>query len=348
VLQAIDCSGPIDPGRVSIRRLNRHEYDNTIRDLVGVDMRPAEDFPSDDVGKGFDNIADVLSLSPLLLEKYMDAAERIAAQAIVVPHLDGGPRQRREREALVAEGGLSENIDGDFWMYSRGSVAAGFDFPRAGTYLLRAIAGAQQAGPELAQLEFSLAGRALKRMDVDAGPGEPQACELELEVDQGGHKFAAEFVNDYYMPDDPDPENRARNVLVRALEVIGPVDQPPGSLPDSHRRLIQATPEDAADVAAAAGANLAPFLRRAYRRDVADAEVAAYVRLVELAVERGASFERGMQVALSAILVSPRFLFRIEQDPPPADPPVVRRLNDYELATRLSYFLWSSLTDSGV
>ena len=348
VLQAIDCSGPIDPGRVSIRRLNRHEYDNTIRDLVGVDMRPAEDFPSDDVGEGFDNIADVLSLSPLLLEKYMDAAERIAAQAIVVLHLDGGPRQRREREALVAEGGLSENIDGDFWMYSRGSVAAGFDFPRAGTYLLRAIAGAQQAGPELAQLEFSLDGRALKRMDVDAGPGEPQACELELEVDQGGHKFAAEFVNDYYMPDDPDPENRDRNVLVRALEVIGPVDQPPGSLPDSHRRLIQATPEDAADVAAAAGANLAPFLRRAYRRDVADAEVAAYVRLVELAVERGASFERGMQVALSAILVSPRFLFRIEQDPPPADPPVVRRLNDYELATRLSYFLWSSLTDSGV
>ena len=344
VLQAIDCSGPSDPGRVTIRRLNRNEYNNTIRDLVGIDIRPAEDFPSDDVGEGFDNIADVLSLSPLLLEKYMDAAERIAAQAIVVPHPDGGPRQRREHEALVVEGEHSRNLEGDFWMYTSGSVAAHFEFPRAGTYLLRAIAGAQQAGPDLARLEFRLDGTAQKTIDVDAVPDEPQAYDLQLQVEQGQRKFTAAFVNDYYQPDDPDPANRDRNMMVRALEVIGPMDQP-DSLPESHRRLIQASPEHAAELAAVAGENLAPFLRRAYRRDVADTEVATYVRLVELAVEQGASFERGMQVALSAILVSPHFLFRIEQDPPPADPPDVRQLNDYELATRLSYFLWSSLPD---
>ena len=100
-----DCQDAADPGRVTIRRLNRVEYNNTIRDLLGLDINPAKDFPSDDVGEGFDNIGDVLSLPPLLLEKYMDAAERLAAQAIQVPDPAKAPRQRKEQERLAVEEG---------------------------------------------------------------------------------------------------------------------------------------------------------------------------------------------------------------------------------------------------
>ncbi len=100
-----DCEKADDPGRVTIRRLNRAEYNNTIRDLLGLDTDPAKDFPSDDVGEGFDNIGDVLSLPPLLLEKYMDAAERIAGAAIHVPDPARTPRQRKEQDKLAVEEG---------------------------------------------------------------------------------------------------------------------------------------------------------------------------------------------------------------------------------------------------
>jgi mono/diheme cytochrome c family protein len=187
-----------DPGRVTIRRLNRVEYNNTIRDLVGIDFHGADDFPSDDVGYGFDNIGDVLSMAPILMEKYLDAAERIVAKAFQTPEI----RQR----ILV------------------------------------------QQSKEQTKVE------------------------------------------------------NARQILER-------------------------------------------FAFRAYRRPVKADEVDRLVGLVTQAESQGDSFDKGIQLALQAVLVSPHFLFRIELDPQPRDEKAIHSINDFELASRLSYFMWSSMPD---
>ncbi|MFN3651359.1 MAG: DUF1592 domain-containing protein [Armatimonadota bacterium] len=212
-LFAVNCDLK-DPGRVTMRRLNRVEYDNTVRDLTGLDVKPSELFPSDDVGYGFDNIGDVLTISPLLMEKYLNAAEEIADRAIVTPESRGGKL--------------------------------------------------------------------------------------------------------------------------------------PAELPESHRRIITtAAAPDASldDKKKAARASLAEFGRRAYRRPLQDGELDRLVKIVELSVKDGDSFERGMQLATQAVLVSPHFLFRVELDGKDKDPAKARDLNGYELASRLSYFLWSTMPD---
>jgi mono/diheme cytochrome c family protein len=190
-----DCNGRKDPGRVTLRRLNRAEYNNSIRDLVGIDFQPANDFPQDDVGYGFDNIGDVLSLPPLLMEKYVAAAEKIVEKAL--------------------------------------------------------------ASPE-----------ARKRL------------------------FVATTQN----------EESARQILER-------------------------------------------FAGRAYRRPVTGEELRRLLRFVAMAEKERDGFETGVGLAVQAILVSPHFLFRVEIDPRPNDPQAIHPISPFELASRLSYFLWSSMPD---
>src|SRR5207249_4920765 len=154
-LTKIDCTGPHDPGRVTIRRLNRAEYNNTIRDLCGVDFRPADDFPADDVGYGFDNIGDVLSLPPVLLEKYLAAARKILHKAIVTD-LKAKPLQHFDADALdgTAPG---ESLGGGIKRLGReGNIFVAVNFPHDGEYILRAKAYGEQAGPEPARMSFSL------------------------------------------------------------------------------------------------------------------------------------------------------------------------------------------------
>src|SRR4051812_41557162 len=136
-----DCETVVRPGHVTIRRLNRAEYNNTIRDLFGIKLRPADDFPSDDVGGGFDNIGDVLSLPPLLMEKYLAAAERIADEVIVTDPAQFAKSQFRFRDQLHGDGSASYDPNQSVrrWtIYSDGSVFADFDFRRDGRYTLRA------------------------------------------------------------------------------------------------------------------------------------------------------------------------------------------------------------------
>jgi hypothetical protein len=345
-LYYLDCDLPRDPGRVTIRRLNRAEYNNTIRDLLGVDTRPAADFPSDDVGNGFDNIGDVLSLSPLLFEKYIDAAEQIAQAAITLPNQTA--TQRKQGRELTSSGAARLNRDGVHGMFSQGTVAARFHFRRGGRYTVSVVAGADQAGPEWARLELQGPGNRRQVVEVTADAPELETYSWTTVFGEGEHEISASFINDYYQPDAADPKQRDRNLYVRALEVTGPLDQRPDDLPASHRRLLTAAPknlQDRGQVRDAARAVLAPFISRAFRRKAADEEVDAYVRLVEQVVAKGESFERGVQVALTGVLVSPKFLFRLEQDPDPDDPKKSHPISDYELATRLSYFLWSSMPD---
>jgi len=324
----IDCSNP-DPGRVTIRRLNKTEYSNTIRDLFAIDIKAAEDFPSDDVGYGFDHIGDVLSMPPVLLERYLAAAERVVEAAIVTSDADRAPIQTGKGRTLasVAEAGMD--------------LEAGL----TGDYLLRVRAWGDQAGPEKVKMTIRFDNQDVQTMEVAATDGAPQYYEVKLNVPAGKHHFAAKFINDYYKPDDPDPKNRDRNLIVDKLEVQGPIGVLPEKLPASHTKLITCQPDGKGDPTDCARVILRPFVTRAFRRPATDEEIDRLTRLVVAATKTGDSFERGIQVAVEAVLVSPNFLFRIELDPEPFNPRAVRTISDFELATRLSYFLWSSLPD---
>ncbi|MCU0877342.1 MAG: DUF1592 domain-containing protein [Pirellulaceae bacterium] len=346
VLFNVDCDGPVDPGRVTIRRLNRAEYNNTVRDLLGVTFRPADDFPSDDVGSGFDNIGEVLTLPPLLMEKYLAAAEQIAEKSIVTDARQFTRSQRQDRRQLKGEGSAAFDNDRRRWTIasSDGVVSAEFEFPREGEYLIRVYAAATRAGDEPAQLDVRLDGKSLKVFDVNSTRG-AEKYEIATRAPGGKHSVSAHFLNDFYDPDEPNEDRRDRNLRIDAFELDGPLDIRAEDYPEFHRKLIHVRPDDKLDVGAAARQNLRPLINRAFRRPATDNELAIYGRLVEEAVAGGDSFEQGMQVALTAVLVSPPFLFRIEQDPARDDPTGIRELNDYELASRLSYFLWSSMPD---
>jgi Protein of unknown function (DUF1592)/Protein of unknown function (DUF1588)/Protein of unknown function (DUF1587)/Protein of unknown function (DUF1585)/Protein of unknown function (DUF1595)/Ca-dependent carbohydrate-binding module xylan-binding/Planctomycete cytochrome C len=341
-----DCENITDPGHVTIRRLNRAEYNNTIRDLLGIGLRPADDFPSDDVGGGFDNIGDVLSLPPLLMEKYLAAAERIAEEVIVTDPSQFVKSHFKFREQLGGDGTAQydSNQSSRRWtIYSTGSVFADFDFRRNGRYALRVVAAGQAAGNEPPQMELRLDGKKVKVFDINA-IGMRGRYEIKWNVPEGRHRLSAHFLNDFEDPTAEDPKRRDRNLIVDSFEIDGPLDPQQEDYPEAHRRMVAVRPENGRSVSEAASADLKPLLARAFRRPVTDAEVANFAALIEREVKQGDSFEQGMQVALTAVLVSPHFLFRVEGSGANADV-VVRPVGDYELASRLSYFLWSSMPD---
>ncbi len=331
-----DCSKVDDVGRETIQRLNRVEYTNTIRDLLGVETSVADDFPSDDVGYGFANIGDVLSLPPLLLEKYVDASEKIAAQAVLTTPL-GKRKKRYGSGELKVTGGGREGSDGWYTLYSSGAVSDEHVVDRAGEHILRVEAMADQAGPELAKVAIEVDGKRVKAFEVK-GRRKSGTYEVRQRLAKGKHRIAAAFINDYY-----DARDKAdRNLFVRAIEVQGPIDV---EAPKSHRGIVFTRPADDKSVAQAAREVVGRLLPRAFRRPVSEDEVARYAGLVELVTTDGESFERGVQIALQAILVSPHFLFRVEYDDEPNDPKAQHALTDHELASRLSYFLWSTMPD---
>lgn len=341
----VDCDAPPDPGRVTIRRLNRAEYNNTVRDLLGVDFKPADDFPSDDVGSGFDNIGDVLSLPPLLMEKYLAAAETIAEKTILATPPVKVAAEKREGKTLQGEG-AAQLRDNRWAIVSAGAVKGEFTVPRAGEYALRAVASGDKAGGQSAELEMQLDGKKVKVFSVNTPRDKERPYEIRQRLTPGKHQLTARFINDYYDKDNKDPKERDRNLYVFSLEITGPLDIKLEEYPASHRNLIQQIPGDNISVREAAEKNLRLLLSRAFRRKATDEEIGRFVSLVEQSVAKGDSFEQAMQVALTGALVSPHFLFRVERDPKPDDSKAQHELADYELASRLSYFLWSSLPDN--
>ncbi|MDB6065780.1 MAG: Protein of unknown function (DUF1587)/Protein of unknown function (DUF1592)/Protein of unknown [Pedosphaera sp.] len=340
VLQC-DCNHP-DPGRVTIRRLNRAEYNNTIHDLLGVDFKPAQDFPADDIGYGFDNIGDVLSLSPMLMEKYLSAAGKIMDLAIVTEQPVKGPVKRFNGADMpsTAKGG-DYGISGRI-LYNNGEVTARFQCSKAGEYLLRARAFGQQAGPEPVRLEFRVNSQAIKEVKVAVTEASPEVYEVRVDWKPGDQQVSLAFINDYYRGDDPNPNNRDRNMIIDYLEVLGPIEvQPP---PEPNRYVFQRQ-SNAQTTDADAQEIIANFARRAYRRPVTQTEVERLFKIFEMVEKDGGSFEAGIKLALQAVLVSPNFLFRGELQPEPDNPKSVHPINEYALASRLSYFLWSTMPD---
>jgi hypothetical protein len=322
--------------RVTARRLNRTEYRNTVRDLVGVDA-PGDLLPADDVGHGFDNVGDVLTLSPVLFEKYVLAAEAIARDAVPERTDPAAPPVRALAGAdLEPDGGL--RLSGRRWVFfSEGEAAATVDLPREGEYALRARAWADQAGPEPARLAFHVDGRGIAVLDVPATEGDPGTYETRVRLDGGPRRVAVAFVNDYYRPNDPDPRQRDRNLHVERLEVVGPLDLAGPSLSE---RLVfpEPRPEGREALDAWAGGAIERLQRRAWRRPPEPPDVERLLAAVARAVPPDASPETRVRTALIALLVSPRFLFRLE-------PGAGRALDAHEVASRLSYFLWASMPD---
>ncbi|MBC7805132.1 MAG: DUF1592 domain-containing protein, partial [Akkermansiaceae bacterium] len=335
-----------DPGRVTMRRLNRSEYNNTVRDLTGLDLRLSDDFPSDDVGYGFDNIGDVLSLSPILMEKYLSAAGKVA-QAIVSAPEDTVAGRKWEGTKLAAFGGFDMPGDEGRLLFSSGEVAPPYTFPLPGRYKIRVKAWQQKAGPDAAELLIKVAGKDVQKFSIEpTRPRQAKTVEVETFVQGGEHAIAAAFTNDYYREKDPDPKlNGDRNLIITSIEVVGPLNVAPETL----AKLAAQSPAQTRlftpglgvkDDAVRARKILRAFARRAYRRPPTDAEVTKLVTLYGIARKNGESFERGIQLGVQGTLASSNFLYRAERETGKT-----RELNDYEIAARLSYFLWSSTPD---
>ncbi|MBY0526349.1 MAG: DUF1592 domain-containing protein [Gemmataceae bacterium] len=341
-------AGVRDPGRVTIRRLNRAEYNNTIRDLIGVDFNPAEDFPSDDVGHGFDNIGDVLSLSPVLLERYLAAAESIMQRAITVE--PPKPPVRRQSSRYLEPGGA--NVGKDRFRAvttTKGFLHTPVSLSNDGEYTLKTRVYAHQVGDEPVKAALLLDGKEKKTFEIKATTEkEAQTLEVKVTLQPGNYRVGVSLLNelkkdkanekDGDKDKGKDKDKDERKLFVEFLEVSGPAD----TRPASQRRLLACDAgkpkrEQTKDV-------LTRFATKAYRRPATPAEIDRLIKLVEDAEKRGEKWEGGVQLAMQAVLVSPKFLFRVELDDRPTtkDP---HSIDEYQLASRLSYFLWSSMPD---
>ena len=335
---SVDCVHDPNAGKVAMRRLNRFEYRNTIRDLTGVDYTPADGFPGDDVGYGFDNIGDVLSLPPLLMEKYLDAAIDITGQAIYTPpapmifevekqasQLEGAARYARGSAAVLA---------------SHGTVSLPVDLPFSGRFKLTIRARGDQAGDEPVRVEV-VHGR--ERRVVDVPSSDPEEYDIWFRLGRGSRKIDLTFINDYYVEGKADRNLHLFSVKLEGQQEMTAPEIAP-QLPASHRRLIFVQPGDDLTEDQAASLVLSRFASRAFRRPATNDEVQRLAQLSASVRADGGSFDASIQVAMQAVLVSPHFLFKVERKEGQGEKESIA-LSQYELATRISYFLWSSMPD---
>ena len=322
-VDSLDCDLEARPGRVTIRRLNRFEYRNTIRDLLAVEYQPADDFPADEVGYGFDHIGDVLSLPPVLMEKYFQAAGEIAPQ-VRVSAGDEDLLVARLRGDQLATGPGGKYRSGGNILSSTGVISTAIELPAEGLYEISTYAFGQQAGNESVQMGLRFDGAQIATATVEAQETRPGLFRHLVRTGAGKHELGLAFLNDFYSPE------ADRNLIVHRVEIRGPLQDDYTLAPEAQTQSAAAT-------------ILGGLAQRAFRRPVTPPELERLLKLYNLARSQGDSFEASVQFTVQALLISPHFLFRVESDPAEGQP--ARRLNDFELATRLSYFLWSSMPD---
>jgi mono/diheme cytochrome c family protein len=355
-----------NPGRPTLHRLNRVEYRNAIRDLLALEIDPASLFPGDNAAYGFDNNADSLSLSPALTERYLGAAAKISQMAL--GHVRGSPLP--ETIFVPTDRNQGNRFSEDLPWGSRGGLAVRYEFPVDGEYLFQlrlnesgADGGIMGLTAEPHQLDVSL-DRARVWTSTVGGPelakesGEErarrtlQALQFRVPVKAGSHLVQVYFVQktsafledlfDPYLRRDP---YRAGNGEpgISSVTITSPEGPDLAAVNDSpsRRRLLVCRPASAADEAPCARTIIATLARRAYRTAVTDDDL----QIALARYREGASFESGLELAIRSILMSPRFLFRFERQPEGAAPNTPYRITDVELASRLSFFLWSSIPD---
>lgn len=342
-----------NPGRPAVHRLNRAEYSNAIRDLLTVDIKPGSQLPVDDSGYGFDNIGDVLSISPVLLERYITSARLISRLAV------GDPTIKPSEDEYTANrepGGRvrNERVSDDLPFDSRGGLSFRRYFPLDAEYTFRVKlngnaerrplevrlpvkAGLRTVGVAFlrestkAEVEAPASRRGGAVVNAVMSKREALPAELDLRVD--GKK-----VQRFEVPENNFPPQ------VSSLTVAGPFKVTGSGETPSRAKLLVCRPETTKDEAPCARAILSALGRRAFRRPVTDADLKPLLAFYQSG-RRERDFEYGIEMALRAMLVSPDFLFRIERDPAGGAPGSVYHIGDFELASRLSFFLWSSIPD---
>ena len=342
----IDPRNP-DPGQVTIRRLNRTEYRNTIRDLLGVDFNVTTEFPADDTGHGFDNIGAVLNISPLLLEKYIAAAKTIITQ--VMPAQPRIPMEKRYPGLAFGKGKGGVSTEGPLVLsyYKAAKETLQFETAKAGDYQLLLDMTANESYVEdifdynKCRFTFKLGDKVLHTKELTRQNGRVYHLEFDEPLAAGKHELTVEI-------EPLTKEKQIRKLLVRVVAVTlrGPMAKEDWVRPPNYDRFFTAeVPADPKARAAYAASILKPFMARAYRRPVDQPMLDRLVRFAEtIASKPGQSFEGGVSQAMVVILSSPHFLFR-EEWALPGSTDKYPLLDEYSLASRLSYFLWSSMPD---
>jgi hypothetical protein len=330
-----------NPGAPAIHRLNRAEYRNAVRDLVGLDMDHAASLPPDDSGYGFDNIADVLTVSPLHMEKYLASARRIARLAV------GTIKPSVSSEKISPSPGVPTDSVDELPPRERGSILFHHYFPFNADYsfLLR-VRGNPAPGLPPAKLDLRLDGRRVKLFDAAIDTAEANQgtrnFEIRLNLPAGDHVVGAGFLTESVKVEGgPSRTPNANGLSIDYVTVGGPYNPASPSDTESRRRIFVCRPAPGQPEEICARQILSNLARRAYRRPVNAADLAPLVKLFIDGRADGNSFDSGIEMALTGILVSPDFLFRTENTPPG----VIAKIGDLDLASRLSFFLWSSIPD---
>jgi hypothetical protein len=355
-----------NPGHKPLTRLNRTEYGNSIRDLLDLQIDVADLLPPDDESNGFDNIAGVLKVSPSLLEQYLGAARQISGLAIGTD-----TRLNQWIYRVPPDTEQADHVEG-LPLGTRGGLLIRHNFPQSGDYdfnifLLRNIVGYMtgleyEHGIEITvdgvRVFFSHAGGDEDNLASDqnmsaAGDKIDARLRTKVKVTGGPHLIGVTFVRrnnaesvEPLQPHriDHDLQNMNGIPKIDYVKIQGPY-QPsgPGDTP-SRRRLLTCTPAGASDEAACAKRILSTVARRAYRRPVTDADMAPIMEMYAAGRKKG-SFDAGIEQGLRLVLANPKFIFRSESDPGVRDANGLERISDLELASRLSFFLWSSIPD---
>ncbi len=375
-------------GQVPPRRLNRVEYNNTVRDLLGVDIHPADAFPADTAAFGFDNISDALNVTPALLENYLSAAERSVRMALFGPeprkaaavHYSAPVRINLTRgQKGLPPDPSNYDVTG---LSTHHSFHVMHSFPVDAEYkLILTLNGHRPNQSMPAHPAVYVDGKLVHEFEIDATDLEGQIVECRVPFTAGEHLISATYLRNYHgLPPSykgPDPSTRPPEALINprgklsekdietlrkygtkiktdgietridnrfeSIDVAGPYNQQTGPSAANLRSLYVCGHLNRGHNEACPRQIVAAFASRAFRRPATRDEVQKCLSFYALARKQGDSFDEGIATALESILVAPGFLFRIEKEPSGADAAPVQ---NYELASRLSYFLWSSQPDA--
>ena len=353
-----------NPGRTeTLRRLNRTEYGNAVRDLLALDVDVATLLPRDDAAFGFDNVG-VVELSPTLMERYLTAAQKISRLAVGSMAIVPGSRVVTLQPDLTQEGHLDGLPFG-----TRGGTTVAHTFPLDGEYEIdvRLVRNRNENVEGLREphvLEMTLDGNRLELFNVIpdrnrlgsyyADEGVDKHLNLQIPVAAGPHVFGAAFLakNSALIETERQPYQAQFNQdrhprqqpAVHSVSITGPFAPTGAGSTPSRDRIFTCRPATAADEADCAATIISTLARRAYRRPVSYRDIEMPLAFYEQG-RAGGNFEAGIELALRAMLTSPEFLFRIERDPEDVAPGTAYDLSDIELASRLSFFIWSSIPD---
>jgi hypothetical protein len=342
----IDPANP-DPGRVTVRRLNRVEYRNTVHDLLGVDYNTDHEFPPDDTGFGFDNIGDALTMSPMLMEKYVAAAQTILSEAV--------PTAARKPAEQVMTGVAFEGTNAKLKNGKRrltfnepANVSASFKSALAGSYRVKLdleVNGAYNPDPGKARLIVRIDGKEISNQELAYHDEKSFVVESSYNWQPADHTVSLEL-----QPTVPEEKKETIiDLFINKMTIEGPLEKSQWVKTDNYERYFpRSVPDGAKQRRAYATELLTAFAQKAYRRPFPAGDDTGE-RLAALAEahyrEPGKTFEQGVAHAMAAVLSSPRFLFKLETPAAHAQSALVADVDEYSLASRLSYFLWSTMPD---